>query len=38
MEIVTHLVVYFVGLATGMYAASQIESHIDNRTNGKKRK
>ena len=29
MEIITHLVVYFVGLATGMYAASQIDNHID---------
>jgi hypothetical protein len=29
MEIITHLVVYFVGLATGMYAVSQIEKHID---------
>ena len=29
MELLTHLVVYFVGLATGMYAASQIEKHID---------
>tara|TARA_R110000787_G_scaffold101706_1_gene207308 strand:+ start:364 stop:474 length:111 start_codon:yes stop_codon:yes gene_type:complete len=29
MQIITHLVVWFVGIATGMYAASQIEKHID---------
>jgi ABC-type dipeptide/oligopeptide/nickel transport system permease component len=38
MEIFTHLLVWFVGIATGMYAASQIESHIDKRiTKGKKK-
>jgi hypothetical protein len=31
MEIFTHLLVYFVGIATGMYAASQIEKDIDKR-------
>tara|TARA_Y100001938_G_C8089024_1_gene433907 strand:- start:2272 stop:2385 length:114 start_codon:yes stop_codon:yes gene_type:complete len=32
MEIVwifTHLMVWFVGIATGMYFASQISDHID---------
>ena len=32
MEIITHMVVYIIGIATGMYAASQIEKHIDKRT------
>ena len=31
MLIVTHVVVYFIGIVTGMYAASQIEEHIDKR-------
>jgi hypothetical protein len=29
--IVTHLVVYVLGLVTGLYAASQISEHIDKR-------
>jgi uncharacterized protein YneF (UPF0154 family) len=31
MEILSHLVVFGVGLATGMYFASQIEKGIDKR-------
>jgi len=27
--IVTHLVVYLIGIVTGLYAASQISEHID---------
>tara|TARA_R110000824_G_scaffold301473_1_gene489436 strand:- start:298 stop:438 length:141 start_codon:yes stop_codon:yes gene_type:complete len=37
IDILTHIVVYFVGLATGMYAASQIENGINkniNKNNG----
>ena len=32
MEIITHIFVYIAGLATGMYAASQMEKDIDKRT------
>ncbi len=31
MEIVVFVVVYILGIATGMYAASQIEEDIDKR-------
>jgi ABC-type dipeptide/oligopeptide/nickel transport system permease component len=29
--IVTHIVIYFIGIITGVYAASQIEKDIDKR-------
>ena len=29
MKIILIIVVYILGIATGMYAASQIEEHID---------
>tara|TARA_Y100001973_G_C5209092_1_gene343970 strand:+ start:104 stop:226 length:123 start_codon:yes stop_codon:yes gene_type:complete len=35
MAIITHLIVWGVGLATGIYFSSQIEKHIDNNTNNK---
>ena len=31
MEIITHIIIYIVGIATGMYAASQIEKNINKR-------
>ena len=31
----THVIVYFVGVATGMYFVSQIEKEINNNTNKK---
>jgi len=36
MKIITHLVVYVIGIVTGMYAASQIEKHIDKNINDEK--
>ena len=36
MKIITHLVVYIIGIVTGMYAASQIEKHIDKNINDEK--
>ena len=38
MEIITHLVVYCVGIVTGLYVASQIEGHINNSITGQNKK
>tara|TARA_R110000765_G_scaffold5682_1_gene17918 strand:- start:243 stop:347 length:105 start_codon:yes stop_codon:yes gene_type:complete len=32
MEIITHLIVYFMGIITGMYFITQIEKDIKKRT------
>tara|TARA_R110002167_G_scaffold61351_1_gene173017 strand:- start:185 stop:289 length:105 start_codon:yes stop_codon:yes gene_type:complete len=32
MEIITHLIVYFMGILTGMYFVTQIEKDIKKRT------
>jgi len=32
MEIITHIVVYFLGIVTGMYFVTQIEKDINKRT------
>ena len=32
MEIITHFVVYFMGIVTGMYFVTQIEKDIKKRT------
>ena len=37
IDILTHIVIYILGIATGMYAASQIENGINkniNKNNG----
>ena len=31
MEVITHLIIFGVGLVTGMYFVTQIEKDIDNR-------
>jgi hypothetical protein len=36
--IIGGLTLYITGIVTGMYAASQIEGHINNRINGRKKK
>ena len=35
IEVLFCLVLYMIGIATGLYAASQIETHIDNNINNK---
>mgnify|MGYP003148405958 CR=1 FL=1 len=35
MEVVTHLIVYIVGLVTGMYFVTQIEKDVNKRINKK---
>tara|TARA_R110000787_G_scaffold110734_1_gene219417 strand:- start:3204 stop:3380 length:177 start_codon:yes stop_codon:yes gene_type:complete len=38
MMIITHIVVYVLGVVTGGYLASQIEEHINNSTKGQNEK
>jgi len=38
IHIIGGITLYLVGMVTGMYAASQIGNHVNDRINGKKRK